>query len=121
MAHAHLASRQRSNSDWRGRLEQAPQSKLTQRLLLNRSAGCEEGRMDATAEPSRHLTLLQFRRVIPSSAWLRASILWADDLAAIWPMREPEPLNRAQEQPLQEVWSLLNAGYFQRCEALDCS
>jgi hypothetical protein len=70
--------------------------------------------MDAAAEPSQRVTLLQFRRVVPSSAWLRASILWADDLAAIWPMREPEPLDRAQEQPLQEVWSLLNAGYFER-------
>jgi len=70
--------------------------------------------MGAAAESSQRVTLLQFRRVIPSSAWLRASILWADDLAAIWPMREVEPLNRAQEQPLQEVWSLLNAGYFER-------
>ena len=90
-------------------------------LGRRRVAGREEGRMNAAAEPGQHLTLLQFRRVVPSSAWLRASILWADDLAAIWPMREPKPLNRAQEQPLQEVWSLLNAGYFQRCEALDCS
>jgi hypothetical protein len=70
--------------------------------------------MDAAAEPSQRITLLQFRRVVPSSAWLRASILWADDLAAIWPMREPEPLDRAQEQPLREVRSLLNAGYFER-------
>jgi len=60
------------------------------------------------------VTLLQFRRVVPSSAWLRASILWADGLAAVWPMREPTPLNHAQEQPLQEVWSLLNAGLFER-------
>jgi hypothetical protein len=68
-----------------------------------------------TAEQSRHgVTLLQFLRVIPSSAWLRASILWADDLAAMWPMREPTPLDQAQEQPLQEVWSLLNAGLFER-------
>ena len=29
-------------------------------------------------------------------------------------MREPTPLNHAQEQPLQEVWSLLNAGLFER-------
>jgi hypothetical protein len=70
--------------------------------------------MDGTAEQSQRVTLLQFRRVIPSSAWLRASILWADDLAAIWPMREPEPLSRAQEQPLEEIWSLSNAGYFER-------
>jgi hypothetical protein len=29
-------------------------------------------------------------------------------------MREPTPLSHAQEQPLQEVWSLLNAGLFER-------
>lgn len=60
------------------------------------------------------MTLLQFSRVIPSSAWLRASILWADGLAAVWPTREPTPLSHAQEQPLQEVWSLLNVGLFER-------
>jgi hypothetical protein len=68
-----------------------------------------------TMERSRQgVTLLQFSRVIPSSAWLRASILWADDLAAVWPISEPTPLSHAQEQPLQEVWSLLNAGLFER-------
>jgi len=60
------------------------------------------------------VTLLQFLRVIPSSAWLRGSILWADGLAAMWPMSEPTPLSQAQEQPLQEVWSLLDAGLFER-------
>jgi hypothetical protein len=68
-----------------------------------------------TIEQSRQgVTLLQFSRVIPSSAWLRASILWADNLAAVWPMREPTPLSHSQEQPLREVWSLLNAGFFER-------
>lgn len=73
-----------------------------------------------TAKQSRQrVTLLQFLRVVPSSAWLRASILWADDLAAMWPGREVEPLNQAQEQPLREVWSLLNAGLFERKTLLD--
>jgi hypothetical protein len=70
--------------------------------------------VSTTEQPRQGVTLLQFRRVVPSSAWLRASILWADGLAAVWPMREPTPLNHAQEQPLQEVWSLLNVGLFER-------
>jgi hypothetical protein len=70
--------------------------------------------VSTTEQPRQGVTLLQFLRVIPSSAWLRASILWADDLAAVWPMHEPTPLSHAQEQPLQEVWSLLDAGLFKR-------
>lgn len=73
-----------------------------------------------TMEQSRQgVTLLQFSRVIPSTAWLRASILWADDLAAVWPMPEPIPLSHAQEQPLQEVRSLLDAGLFERVYLAD--
>ncbi len=67
-----------------------------------------------TMERSRQgVTLLQFSRVIPSSAWLRASILWADDLAAVWPMPEPAPLSHAHPRAtaagsmvLAECWPL---------------
>ena len=66
------------------------------------------------AEESRQgVTLLQFMRVIPPSAWLRASVLWADGLAAIWPMSGFTPFSPAQEQSLQEAMSLLDAGLFE--------
>lgn len=67
-----------------------------------------------TAEDSpQSVTLLQFMRVIPSSAWLRASVLWADGLAAIWPMGEFTPFSAAQEQSLREAMSLLDVGLFE--------
>jgi hypothetical protein len=63
---------------------------------------------------NQNVTLLQFRKVVPASAWLRASILWADDLAAIWPMgRWPTPFNAAQEQSLEEIKLLRDANLFQ--------
>ena len=70
--------------------------------------------MGTVERADSRITLLQFLRVVPSSAWLRSSILWADDLAAIWPMREPTPMSQAQDRSLQEVWALLNVGLFER-------
>jgi hypothetical protein len=67
-----------------------------------------------TAEGSHQgVTLLQFMRVIPSSAWLRASVLWADGLAAIWPMGGFTPFSPGQEESLQEAMSLRAAGLFE--------
>lgn len=70
--------------------------------------------MSSTEQSQSRVTLLQFLRVVPSSAWLRASILWADNLAAIWPMHGPTPRSPAQEKSLQEVRSLLDVGLFER-------
>jgi hypothetical protein len=70
--------------------------------------------MIAAGQADQHVTLLQFQRVLPSSAWLRASILWADDLAAIWPVdEEPTPFDRGQQQSLEQIWDLRVAGLFE--------
>jgi hypothetical protein len=70
----------------------------------------EDGSVPASG---RGVTLLQFRRVLPPSAWLRASILWADDLAAIWPENPPMPFDSAQEQALNEILLLEREKLFQ--------
>jgi hypothetical protein len=63
-------------------------------------------------QADQSVTLLEFLRVLPASSWLRASILWADDLAAIWPERYPTPMDREREQSLQEIQQLQDAGFF---------
>jgi hypothetical protein len=69
--------------------------------------------VDDEGRTNQSVTLLQFRKVVPASPWLRASILWADDLAAIWPMgRQPTPFNAAQEQSLDEITLLEDANLF---------
>ncbi len=74
---------------------------------------CKLRFMASAGQVERSVTLLQFRRVIPASAWLRASIIWADDLAAIWPTGDqPTPFDHAQEQSLQEIAQLQNARLF---------
>ena len=75
--------------------------------------------MSNAEQADGRVTLLQFLRVLPSSAWLRSSILWADDLAAVWPMYDPTPLSHAQDKSHQEVWALLNAGLFERKVLID--
>ena len=69
--------------------------------------------MIAAEPPAQHVTLLQFLRALPESAWLRRSILWADDLAAIWPISDPTPFGRAEEQSRREIGYLRSAGLFQ--------
>lgn len=50
---------------------------------------------------------------MPASAWLRASILWADDLAAIWPADgRPTPFSATQERSLEEMQLLRQADLF---------
>lgn len=68
--------------------------------------------MTAVGQADQGLTLLQFRRVLPTSAWLRASILWADKLAAIWPETGPRAMNHAQEQSQREIEQLEYANFF---------
>jgi hypothetical protein len=64
-------------------------------------------------EPGQGVTLLQFRRALPASAWLRASILWADNLAAIWPESGPMAFTSEQERSQHEIRQLRAAGLFQ--------
>ena len=68
--------------------------------------------MATVGEPGQAVTLLHFRRSLPASAWLRASVLWADSLAAIWPESGPTAFDAEQEQSQREIWQLGNAGLF---------
>lgn len=58
------------------------------------------------------LTLLHFLRCLPPTDWLRRSILWADDLAVIWPENEPTPFTDEEEQSRREIDWLREAGFF---------
>ena len=67
----------------------------------------------AVGQPDQGVTPLYFLRSLPTSAWLRRSILWADDLAAIWPRSGPTPSGRSEEQSWREITYLRSAGLFQ--------
>jgi hypothetical protein len=63
-------------------------------------------------QPDSGVTLLHFRSALPATDWLRSAILWADDLAAIWPAGGPDPRNSTQEQSAREVAALQGANLF---------
>ena len=74
---------------------------------------CKLRFMASAGHVERSVTLLQFRRVIPASSWVRASILWADNVSAIWPTDDqPTPFDHVQEQSLEEIAQLQSAGLF---------
>jgi hypothetical protein len=55
---------------------------------------------------------MHFRSCLPGTDWLRRSVLWADDLAAIWPRSDPIPFGLAQQQSWREIDELRQARLF---------
>jgi hypothetical protein len=59
--------------------------------------------------------VVNYPTALPSRAWLRDKLLWAEHLGSIWPAGDPWPRTEAEASLLHETQTLREAGLFTPC------